>query len=406
MTEIALARGEVTLRGSAAGSGPTVLLLHAGGEHRGVWAPVEAWLADQGLRTVAYDLRGHGDSPGPATTLQAFAEDVAAMVRREPAPVVVVGASLGGLAAIAALAEPHVARDVAGLVLVDVVPDPDPVRSRAWLDDRGLRRDRERAGLADDILERGPERLATAAAIERPILLVRGGPGSPVTDADVERLRAARPTVAVCRVPAAGHLIAHDAPAELARIIGDRASTWLATELAVQRAFALQRSLGADQVEHPGGMLLAHLGRVHALTVEWSASPRTRLAAISHATYGTDGFPHALLPITERRCLDEVIGPDAERLVHLYGACDRSRTYPDLGRRPLPVRDRFTGHPTPIDGPDLVDFAVLTIANELDVARFARLPDVAVDEIRRLVAALAAYAPDAAARALDDGALA
>jgi hypothetical protein len=31
---------------------------------------------------------------------------------------------------------------------------------------------------------------------------------------------------------------------------------------------------------------------------------------------------------------------------------------------------------------------------------------VAVDEIRRLVAALAAYAPDAAARALDDGALA
>jgi pimeloyl-ACP methyl ester carboxylesterase len=404
MTEIALARGEVTLRGTATGSGPTVLLLHAGGERRGVWAPVGAWLAEQGLRTVAYDLRGHGDSPGPATALQLFAEDVAAMVRREPAPVVVVGASLGGLAAVAALAEPHVARDVAGLVLVDVVPDPDPVRSRAWLDDRGLRRGR--AGLADDILGRGPELLAIATAVERPILLVRGGPGSPVTDADAERLQAAKPTVAVCRVPAAGHLIAHDAPEEVARIIGDRASTWLATEPTVQRAFALQRSLGADRVEHPGGTLLAHLRRVHALIVEWCAPPRTRLAAVSHATYGTDGFPQALLPITERRRLDEVIGPDAERLVHLYGACDRSVTYRELGGRPVRVRDRFTGATTSIDGPDLADFAVLTIANELDVARFARLPDVAVDEIRRLVATLAAYAPDAAARALADGALA
>ena len=145
---------------------------------------------------------------------------------------------------------------------------------------------------------------------------------------------------------------------------------------------------------------------MHALTVEWSASPRTRLAAISHATYGTDGFPHALLPTAERRRLDEVVGPEAERLVHLYGACDRSRTYPELGGCPLRVRDRFTGDTTAVDGPDLVDFAVLSIANELDVARYARLPAAAVGEIRRLVAALAAYAPDAAARGLADGALA
>src|SRR6266508_2421423 len=155
MTEIALVRGDATLRGTATGTGPTVLLLHAGGEQRGVWTPLAAPLAQRGLRTVAFDLRGHGASPGPATTLQAIAEDVTAMIRREPAPVVVVGASLGGLAAIAALADPGAARHIAGLVLVDVVPDPDPPRTRAWLDARGLRHDR--AELVEDILQRGSE---------------------------------------------------------------------------------------------------------------------------------------------------------------------------------------------------------------------------------------------------------
>ncbi|MEU7896519.1 alpha/beta fold hydrolase [Nonomuraea sp. NPDC049152] len=404
MTDVTLARGGATLRGTATGTGPTVLLLHAGGERRGVWTPVAAALTLCGLRTVAFDLRGHGDSSGRATTLRAISDDVTAMICREPAPVVVVGASLGGLAAIASLADPRAVRHVAGLVLVDVVPDPDPARVRAWLDDRGLLHDRTE--LVEDILGRGPELLATATKIELPILLVRGGPRSPLTDAEVERLRAANPAVTVSRVPAAGHLVARDAPDELARIVADQASTWLATETTARRAFALQRSLGADRLDHPGGTLLAHLHRVHALTVEWSATPRTQLAAICHATYGTDGFPHALMATTERRRLEGIIGPDAESLVYLYGACDRSNTYRNLGRQPLPAHDRFTGDLTPIHEADLVDFAVLTIANELDVARFARLPGTALNEIRRLVAALAAYAPVEAARALDDGALA
>jgi pimeloyl-ACP methyl ester carboxylesterase len=67
------------------------------------------------------------------------ADDVRAMIRGEDGPVLVVGASLGGLAAIAAR---RTAEDVAGLVLVDVVPDPDPARVRPWLDGRGLIRSR------------------------------------------------------------------------------------------------------------------------------------------------------------------------------------------------------------------------------------------------------------------------
>ncbi len=224
MADISLARGDATLRATVAGTGPTVLLLHAGEERRGIWAPVSARMARCGLRTVAYDQRGHGDSSGRATRLAAFASDVIAMLRREPAPVVVVGASLGGLAAIAALAEPSTADRVAGLVLVDVVPDPDPDRVRPWLDDRGLLA--RNAELAEDILGSGPDLLATVAALDMPILLVRGG-RSPISDTDVDRLCAASGRVTVVCVPAAGHLVARDAPAELAHIVSAHASNWL-----------------------------------------------------------------------------------------------------------------------------------------------------------------------------------
>lgn len=140
--------------------------------------------------------------------------------------------------------------------------------------------------------------------------------------------------------------------------------------------------------------------------VDWNATPRTRLAAICHASYGTDGFAAELLPTTDRPRLAKVIGHDAEDLVYLYGGCDRERTYRDLGRVPLSVIDRFTGTSRLVQGADLYDFAVLTIANELDVARHAQLPPSALTGIRSLVLALASYAPDEAARALADEAFA
>ncbi len=109
-------------------------------------------------------------------------------------------------------------------MLVDVVPDPPPGPVRAWLDDHGLRDDH--AALVEDTLAAGPELLATVAALDLPILLVRGGPGSPVTDADVDRLIAANPRVTTAGVPEAGHLVARDAPAELARIVSAQAHAW------------------------------------------------------------------------------------------------------------------------------------------------------------------------------------
>ncbi|TDD51862.1 alpha/beta fold hydrolase [Kribbella antibiotica] len=225
MSEVVLDRGDVQLRGTATGAGPTVLLLHAGGEERGVWAPVAAVLNQRGLRTFAFDLRGHGESSGEATSLQAIAEDVTAMIRYEPGPVVVVGASLGGLAAIGATASPGAVRRVAGLILVDVVPTSDSARARAWLDERGLRD--EHGELVEDIFEHSAELLRAASTIEVPILLVRAGPTSPIADGDVDRFRGVCPALAIELIPESGHLIAHDAPDQLARLIGDRATAWL-----------------------------------------------------------------------------------------------------------------------------------------------------------------------------------
>lgn len=218
---------DAVLHATSIGAGPTVLLLHAGGEQREVWRPVMARCADDGMRAVAFDLRGHGESTGRASTLDALAGDVVAMLAAEVPPVTIVGASLGGLAAIAALATPGVATRVAGLVLVDVVPDPDPQRVRSWLDVHGLLA--RRRGLVENILARGADLLATVAVVD---VLVRGGPGSPVSDADVARLLRANPAVSVERIASAGHLVASDAPSELGKLVSNTAGAWAGGALA------------------------------------------------------------------------------------------------------------------------------------------------------------------------------
>ncbi|MFF6781647.1 DUF6817 domain-containing protein [Streptomyces sp. NPDC012510] len=138
---------------------------------------------------------------------------------------------------------------------------------------------------------------------------------------------------------------------------------------AADRAVTLLRRFGAADLAHPGGTLLAHLQRVHARLGLWRARPALRLAGLCHAFYGTDGFPTALLPPDRRADLAAVIGAEAEALVYLYGSCDRRATHPVLTRADAPFHDRFTGR-THTPAPQLRrDFAELSAANELDLAR-------------------------------------
>ena len=108
--------------------GPPVLLLHGGGQTRHAWEKTARRLADTGYRAVYPDQRGHGDSAWHEEGHYAFidyAADLAVLLRaiideggRRP---VVVGASLGGFAAI--LSEGDLAPGLMrALVLVDITP--------------------------------------------------------------------------------------------------------------------------------------------------------------------------------------------------------------------------------------------------------------------------------------------
>jgi pimeloyl-ACP methyl ester carboxylesterase len=390
-----ITRPDAVLRGQETGAGPTVLLLHAGGERRRVWTPVIEVLVGAGFRCVAFDQRGHGDSDGSPRALSPCADDVAAMLHAEPPGCVVVGASLGGLAAVAALGDPAVRARVAGLVLVDVVPDLEPDRARRFLAAGGMLA--AHTELVEDILAQVPRLRRITARLDLPVLLVRGDNGSPVTDGDADRLLRLVPHATVTGIPGAGHLVARDRPVALAETVAAATTGW--------PALALLRDLGAQRVGHPGGSLLDHLQRVHEQVAGWGGSRRARLAALGHAAYGTDGFPHPLLPPEGRARLRAAIGDDAEALVHLYGACDRSKTYAHLGTTPLPLTNRFTGEIVALAAQDLTDFALITIANELDVARTAPLTPESRRAIRALITALGAYVPDVAARALADPSL-
>ncbi|HEX2316067.1 MAG TPA: hypothetical protein VHJ17_20160 [Thermomonospora sp.] len=133
-------------------------------------------------------------------------------------------------------------------------------------------------------------------------------------------------------------------------------------------ALALLDGRGAERIPHPGGTLLAHLRRVHGLLATWDARPALRLAGLCHAFYGTDGFATALGTTEEREVLASVIGEEAEGIVRFYAGCDRDFSHPGFAEGG-PFRDRFTGEVS--DPPERLrrDFAELTVANELDIAR-------------------------------------
>jgi pimeloyl-ACP methyl ester carboxylesterase len=105
--------------------GPSVVLLHGGGQTRHSWGTTLSLLGAHGWRAYSVDLRGHGDSEWAADgdyTLDAFAGDVVAISRSLDEPPALVGASLGGVASLAAIGEHPDERIARALVLVDVAP--------------------------------------------------------------------------------------------------------------------------------------------------------------------------------------------------------------------------------------------------------------------------------------------
>ena len=111
-------------RGAAADARPSILMLHGGGQNRFSWKKTGQVLADQGFHVVALDSRGHGDSdwaPGADYALEILRDDVLRVIDAIGRPVVLIGASMGGLTGIL-VADEAGPEKVTKLILVDVVP--------------------------------------------------------------------------------------------------------------------------------------------------------------------------------------------------------------------------------------------------------------------------------------------
>jgi non-heme chloroperoxidase len=246
-------------RRAGAASRPALVFLHGGGQTRHSWDRTAAQLATAGWETFQLDARGHGESdwdPAGDYGAAAFQRDLDAFLDYSGRPVVLIGASLGGLTALAVAAERP--DSVVGLVLVDVVVEfepsgadrirdfmvgnPDGFSSLEEVADAvaaynphrrrpptvdGLRRNVKRgedgrwrwhwdpafaSPSADSRRRVDTERLgATAAArIRAPTLLVRGMQSDVVSDAGLADMRRRIPSAEVIAVGDAGHMVVGD----------------------------------------------------------------------------------------------------------------------------------------------------------------------------------------------------
>lgn len=150
----------------------TVLLVHGLGEHAARYAAVGSLLSQAGWTVEAFDLRGHGRSPGARGAVpraQAMLSDISQAVQRVRArhdgPLVLLGHSMGGLLAARFVAEalqPQPApwsRPVEALVLSSPALDPGMsafqrilLRLGAWMPDRALPN-----GLKPEWISRDPQ---------------------------------------------------------------------------------------------------------------------------------------------------------------------------------------------------------------------------------------------------------
>ncbi|ALJ11806.1 alpha/beta fold hydrolase [Sphingopyxis macrogoltabida] len=243
-------------RGGAADA-PCVVLLHGGGQTRHSWSRAVDSLIGAGLQVINFDARGHGDSdwsPSGSYALSDRAADLRAVVADLGVPFVLVGASLGGATAIQAV---HEGLRPAGVVLVDIVPEPDPRGIErivgfmhghrggfASIDEAAAAvaaynpqraRPNDTSGLMKNLRPRDDGRLywhwdprildtaptthhivverateTLGALIDIPVLLVRGLSSDVVSEAGIAAFRRQVPRLEILDVQGAGHMVAGD----------------------------------------------------------------------------------------------------------------------------------------------------------------------------------------------------
>lgn len=109
-------------------SAQPVILLHGGGQTRHAWGRAARELVAEGYFVICPDARGHGDSAWAEDgnyRLDAFAADLRAIMGTLEKRPALIGASLGGGTSLLVVGTGSVPA-ASALVLVDIVPRPDP----------------------------------------------------------------------------------------------------------------------------------------------------------------------------------------------------------------------------------------------------------------------------------------
>lgn len=105
-----------------------MILLHGGGQTRHSWSRAQTDLVARGYHVINFDTRGHGDSEWSADgeySLDRLVADLRCVIATLSVKPALVGASMGGITALALVGESG-EDHAAALVLVDVVPRVEP----------------------------------------------------------------------------------------------------------------------------------------------------------------------------------------------------------------------------------------------------------------------------------------
>ncbi len=244
-----------------------LVFVHGGAQNAHTWDTV-ALALDRPL--LAIDLPGHGHSDGGANGSLSLSDNGADLARvideLAPHAKAVIGMSLGGLSSLSLIAQrPDL---VQALILVDVTPGVngekaapitafingpasfesfDEILARTIEHNPGRSEDSLRRGILHNAVQRedgswvwryarfretdGTDTTAhmpefedlwsAVSGIDVPLMLVRGGAWSVVSDEDVAELLARQPEARIEVVDGAGHSIQGDRPVELAALIDD-----------------------------------------------------------------------------------------------------------------------------------------------------------------------------------------
>lgn len=123
---------EIDTRRGADDRRPVLVLLHGAGLNGQSWAPFVRAL-DGGFRAIAPDLPGHGTRRAEGFTLESARATVAAIAESvAPAPVILVGDSLGGFSAMAAV-DAVPASQLRGVVIAGSTADFDGGQYARWV---------------------------------------------------------------------------------------------------------------------------------------------------------------------------------------------------------------------------------------------------------------------------------